>query len=305
MKKFIMMAMVLVMGASAVNASALAGRKDKKKKKNDKKEIVVLNNRADSLSYAGGMTVTQGLMDFLIKGMKVDTTYMSEVMRGFNDAIKAIDEQKAKLDAYKAGTQVADMLNTRIIPGVDKDFEGTRDSVINKDLLIAGFVASLTNDTTVMIQDKAEEYFRNIRNKNVAEKEDKVYGENRKAGEKFLAENAKKPGVVTLKDGLQYKIIRKGDGKIPTKNNKVVVKYEGRLIDGKIFDSSYKRNPQTNTFRPTDVIKGWTEILTMMPVGSKWEVYIPQELAYGSRKAGMINPFSALIFIVELVDIEE
>lgn len=300
-----MMAVVLVMGASAINASAFAGRKDKKKNKKEKKEIVVLNNRADSLSYAGGMTVTQGLMDFLVKGMKVDTTYMSEIMRGFNDAVKATSEQKAKLDAYKAGAQVADMLNNRIIPGVDKDFEGTRDSVINKELLIAGFIASLTNDTTVMAQAKAEDYFRAIRNKDVAEKEEKVYGENRIAGEKFLAENAKKPGVVTLKDGLQYKILTKGNGAVPTKNDKVVVKYEGRLIDGKVFDSSYKRNPQTNTFRPTDVIKGWTEVLTMMPVGSKWEVYIPQELAYGSRKAGMINPFSALVFVVELVDIEK
>jgi FKBP-type peptidyl-prolyl cis-trans isomerase FklB len=84
----------------------------------------------------------------------------------------------------------------------------------------------------------------------------------------------------------------------------VTVKYEGRLIDGTVFDSSYKRNPQTTTFRVNQVIRGWTEALTMMPVGSKWELYIPQELAYGSRQTGKeIKPYSTLIFVVELVDI--
>lgn len=299
-----MMALVLVMGASATNVSAFVGNKDKKSKK-QKKEVVQLKNRIDSLSYTGGMSVTQGLMEFLVRGMKVDTAYMADVIRGFNDAVTANKDQLAKLNAYKAGAQVADMLNTRIIPGVKKDFSNTPDSLINRELLIAGFVAALTGDSSVINKNDAEKYFKAIRNKDVSAKEEKVYKQNRIDGEKFLAENAKKPGVITLEDGLQYKIITKGNGAVPTKDDKVVVKYEGRLIDGKIFDSSYKRKPQTNTFRPTDVIKGWTEVLTMMPVGSKWEVYIPQELAYGSRKAGMINPFSALIFTVELVDIEK
>ena len=105
--------------------------------------------------------------------------------------------------------------------------------------------------------------------------------------------------------GLQYKILTKGKGKVPTKDDQVIVKYEGRLIDGTVFDSSYKRAEQTNKFRPTDVIKGWTEALTMMPVGSKWELYVPQELAYGARETGDIPAYSALIFIVELVDIEK
>lgn len=300
-----MLAVVLFIGAAAVDASAFTGNKNKKKQKKQNKETLVLTNKSDSLSYACGMTVTQGLMDFIVKGMKVDTTYMADVLRGFGDAVNADKKQEAKLKAYMAGSQIASMLNERIIPGVNKDFKDTPDSILNKKLIIEGFMASLKGDSTVMLQKNAEKYFRGIRNKDVAAKEEKIYGENRKAGEKFLAENAKKEGVVTLKDGLQYKIITKGNGAVPTKDDKVVVKYEGRLIDGKVFDSSYKRNPQTNTFRPTDVIKGWTEILTMMPVGSKWEVYIPQELAYGSRKAGMIKPFSALVFVVELVDIEK
>ncbi len=109
--------------------------------------------------------------------------------------------------------------------------------------------------------------------------------------------------MVTLPSGLQYKVLREGNGPIATKDDEVEVKYEGRLIDGTVFDSSYERNPQTTKFRPTQVIKGWTEALTMMPEGSMWELYIPQTLGYGERQAGKIPPFSTLIFKVELVKV--
>ena len=128
------------------------------------------------------------------------------------------------------------------------------------------------------------------------------YAENKAAGEKFLAENKTKKGVITTKSGLQYKIIKTGKGGIPTKESTVRVNYKGTLIDGTEFDSSYKRNAPA-TFRADQVIKGWTEALTMMPVGSKWELYIPWELAYGTRETGgQIKPFSTLIFEVELLE---
>ena len=131
------------------------------------------------------------------------------------------------------------------------------------------------------------------------------YGENKAAGEKFLAENKTKEGVVTTESGLQYKVIKAGKGEIPTKESTVKVNYKGTLIDGTEFDSSYKRNAPAS-FRADQVIKGWTEALTMMPVGSKWELYIPQELAYGARETGgQIKPFSTLIFEVELLEIEK
>ena len=105
--------------------------------------------------------------------------------------------------------------------------------------------------------------------------------------------------------GLLYKVIKEGKGEKPVENDKVTVSYKGTLIDGTEFDSSYKRN-EPSTFRANQVIKGWTEALTMMPVGSKWELYIPQELAYGARESGgQIKPFSTLIFEVELVGIEK
>ena len=127
---------------------------------------------------------------------------------------------------------------------------------------------------------------------------------NKQAGEAFLAENKKKEGVVTLPDGLQYKILKAGEGKKPTAEDTVVCQYRGTLLDGKEFDSSYKRN-QPATFPVNRVIKGWTEALQLMPVGSKWQLFIPSDLAYGERGAGNeIPPDATLIFEVELVSIQ-
>lgn len=127
---------------------------------------------------------------------------------------------------------------------------------------------------------------------------------NKQAGEKFLAENKAREGVVTLPDGLQYKIIKQGTGPKPTASDTVVTNYRGTLIDGTEFDSSYKRG-QPATFPVGQVIKGWTEALQLMPVGSKWELYVPADLAYGQRSPGPeIGPNSTLIFDVELLSIE-
>jgi FKBP-type peptidyl-prolyl cis-trans isomerase FklB len=129
--------------------------------------------------------------------------------------------------------------------------------------------------------------------------------EAKSAGEKFLADNKSKPGVVALPDGLQYKIIKAGTGKKPTKESTVTVNYVGKLVDGTEFDSSIKRG-QPATFQVGGVIPGWTEILQLMPVGSKWEVYIPPALAYGERgtPGGPIPPSATLIFEVELLAIK-
>ena len=121
-------------------------------------------------------------------------------------------------------------------------------------------------------------------------------------GKAFLAENAKQQGITTLADGLQYKVLVEGKGPKPTKSQTVKVNYEGTLIDGTVFDSSYKRG-QPIEFGVTQVIPGWTEVLQLMPVGSTWMVYIPSELAYGpSGAGGAIGPNETLIFKVELID---
>ncbi len=126
---------------------------------------------------------------------------------------------------------------------------------------------------------------------------------NKKEGEAFLAENKKKKGVVTLPDGLQYKVIKAGTGKKPTVNDTVVAHYTGTLINGKEFDSSVRRG-EPATFALNGVIKGWQEALPLMPTGSKWQVFIPSELAYGESGNGPIGPNETLIFDIELISIK-
>lgn len=129
--------------------------------------------------------------------------------------------------------------------------------------------------------------------------------DNKKLGIKFLADNKKKKGVKETKSGLQYKVIKDGDGKSPNEKDTVVVNYKGTLIDGTVFDSSYERG-QPATFQVGQVIKGWQEALQLMKVGSKWQVYIPSDLAYGPNGAGgKIAPNATLIFEVELMEIKK
>jgi FKBP-type peptidyl-prolyl cis-trans isomerase FklB len=172
-------------------------------------------------------------------------------------------------------------------------------------LFYKGFADALLKDSSVFKQETAEQYFKDKQIADKAAKEEKLYGANRDAGRKFLAENAKKEGVITLPSGLQYKVLKQGNGPVAKADDRVKVKYEGRLIDGTVFDSTDKHGGQPATFAPSQVIKGWTEALTMMPVGSKWQLYIPQELGYGSRPSGMIPAYSTLVFDVEVLGIEE
>ena len=144
---------------------------------------------------------------------------------------------------------------------------------------------------------------REIVNKYFAELEEKMNAENIEKGKAFLAENAKKEGVVTLPSGLQYEVITEGNGKKPSATDRVKGHYEGTLIDGTLFDSSIKRG-QPAVFGVNQVIKGWVEALQLMGEGSKWRLYIPSELGYGAQQAGeMIPPHSTLIFDVELIEV--
>lgn len=282
MKRIILIALTVMVSASFYTASA---------------QKVTLTTPSDSLSYAAGASMTDGLMTFLKQQYDMDEAYLDDFLSSFEEAMKSGVDGKKK--AYSAGIQIAAMVKERMLPSISNDLQGS-DYTIQEELFTKGFMASLKKDSTVFGQDP-KPYFNTRMGAVVNAKKEAV----RKAGEQFLSENSKKAGVQVTPSGLQYKILTKGKGKVPTKDDQVIVKYEGRLIDGTVFDSSYKRAEQTNKFRPTDVIKGWTEALTMMPVGSKWELYIPQELAYGARETGDIPAYSALIFIVELVDIEK
>jgi FKBP-type peptidyl-prolyl cis-trans isomerase FklB len=170
--------------------------------------------------------------------------------------------------------------------------------------IMAGFVSGTTGKGGLMTVDSAQqvaqEMMRSIKAKNM----EKEFGPNKKAGEDFLAKNAKAEGVKVLEGGVQYKVLKEGNGALPKDTSRVRVHYEGKTLDGKVFDSSYKRGEPAD-FRANQVIKGWTEALTHMPAGSIWEVYIPQELAYGERQQGAdIKPFSMLIFKIELLEVD-
>ena len=144
---------------------------------------------------------------------------------------------------------------------------------------------------------------REIVNKYFSELEEKMNAENIEKGKAFLAENAKKEGIVTLPSGLQYEVITEGNGKKPSATDRVKCHYEGTLIDGTLFDSSIKRG-QPAVFGVNQVIRGWVEALQLMSEGSKWRLFIPSELGYGAQQAGeMIPPHSTLIFEVELIEV--
>lgn len=264
-----------------------------------------LSTDIDSLSYAIGMARTEGLDQFLMQ-QGIDSTQMAEFIKGFNEGAAKIDKKDV---AYMTGLQVGQMVSKQWVEGFNQQIFGNDSTQsLSRENLLAGFIAGVVGKgqmDKMFAQGYMQSQMEVVREKALKKQYADVIAE----GEKFLAENKAKEGVVTTESGLQYKILTKGTGEIPADTSYVQVNYKGTLIDGTEFDSSYKRKnkdgkSQPATFRANQVIKGWTEALTMMPVGSKWELYIPYDLAYGSRATGAdIKPFSTLIFEVELVGI--
>lgn len=171
---------------------------------------------------------------------------------------------------------------------------------------VAGLKAVLTNEKPLVSFEEASEllnkYFEQLQEKQSAEMAEMAEAE-RMAGEKFLAENAKKEGVTVLPSGLQFKVLKEGDGRMPSKTDKVKCHYEGTFVNGEKFDSSYDRK-QPAVFGVNQVIAGWTEALQLMSEGSVWQLYIPYQLGYGETGAqGAIPPCAALVFKVELIEV--
>ncbi len=262
-----------------------------------------LKSDVDTVSYAIGMAQTQGLKEYLVGRLGVDTAYMDDFIKGLNEGANAGDDKKKA--AYYAGIQIGQQISNQMVKGINHELFGDDSTkTISLKNFMAGFVAGTTGKGGLMTVDSAaqvaQEMMRAIKAKNL----EKEFGGNKADGEKFLAENAKKEGVKVLPSGVQYKVIKEGTGAMPKDTSLVKVHYEGKTIDGKVFDSSYKRNEPAD-FRANQVIKGWTDALVHMPAGSIWEVYIPQDLAYGERQQGTdIKPFSTLIFKIELIEVD-
>ena len=285
MKKFILFALCacISLGAGA------AKKKTPGKKKKSKEPVEVVDTVCvDTFSYYFGRANSNGLKGFLAQRMGVDTTYIAEFLRGFEQTTltEADKREKARL----AGIEIRQQVEEQVYPSASSQVNDSVD-ILNKALFVKGFRDNfegvnniISMDSTQAIVKKQMEYYHKVNM-------EKKYGANRIAGEEFLQANAKKDSVKVTPSGLQYKVL-------------TMVNYEGHLIDGTEFDSSYKRNKPV-TFPVGQVIAGWTEALCMMPVGSKWMLYVPQELAYKDREQAKIPPFSCLIFTVELLEIEK
>ena len=213
-------------------------------------------------------------------------------------------EKKVEIKTFK------DSLSYAIGNDIAKSFERSNIDSINVDVLAKAMKDRVANDTTTGLDSATiADVLMKFQMKMRAEQEAKMLAQNKvkfkdnlDAGEKFLAENKTKDGVVTTASGLQYKVLKEGTGATPTAADKVKVNYEGKLLDGTVFDSSYERKEPAE-FGVTQVIKGWTEALQLMKEGSIYEVYIPYNLAYGERGSGSIKPFSTLTFKVELLKV--
>jgi len=201
-------------------------------------------------------------------------------------------QQKA---SYSYGVDVATRLKQQ---GIELDV-----NALNRGIADAYNGAELALDDEARMQAKTA--FQTELRDAMIRKQSEIAEKNLAAGKAFLEENAKKPGVITTESGLQYKVITSGDGKQPTASDTVTTHYRGTLIDGREFDSSYKRDKPAS-FPVKGVIKGWTEALQLMHVGDKWQLFIPSELAYGeSKRSELIQPNSTLIFEIELLDVKE
>ena len=227
---------------------------------------------------------------------------MGEFIKGLTEGANAGDNKKKA--AYYAGIQIGQQIANQMVKGINHEVFGEDSTkTISMKNFMAGFISGTTGKNGLMTMEQAGTVAQAKMQEIKAREMEKTYGPNKEEGEKFLAANAKKDGVKTLPSGVQYKVIKEGTGAIPADTSLVKVHYEGRLLNDSVFDSSYKRG-EPITLRCNQTIKGWTDAMVNMPAGSIWEVYIPQELAYGEREQGMIKPFSVLKFKIELLEVD-
>ena len=248
---------------------------------------VKLQSEIDSINYVfgyfNGVDIAKGLL------------VNDSTGKDFKEFVKAINTSLKSDVSNPQLIQMAQQIGKTIKEYETTGLHGIEQIETEYKLIEQGFTNGLNGYTNMMTDDEAGEYLSNAINKI-------LYGDTQAEGELFLEENKSREGVITTESGLQYEVLKQGKGKKPEATDKVRVHYHGTLIDGTVFDSSVDRGEPAE-FYLNQVIAGWTEGLQLMPVGSKYKFYIPQELGYGSRAAGSIPPYSTLIFEVELLNI--
>ena len=291
---------ILTLALAALTLTPAAAQKRGKKAKAPKPvatvpaaETIPAAVEAKTFSYAMGVAQGESLKQYLTSQMGVDTAYVKYAIEAMTTSVS--EEDRKRIEATAAGLRIAEM-NRRNLPFINKQACGKEDSTF---VDIAEFERGLSEAAlgkAALSQDSAM--------KTVEQQFKHQQASYKKANLDWLEANKKLKGVKTLPSGLQYRVLTEGKGPVATDSSEVEVHYEGKLIDGTVFDSSYKRG-QPATFRPNQVIKGWTEALTLMPEGSVWELYIPASLGYGEQGSGRSIPGnSTLIFKVEALKVK-
>ena len=284
--------MLVVALAATLSFSAFAAKKTKKNNKKAAQPVMVKPVSPADFSYAAGVAQSASLAQFLAQRSGVDSAHIKDFVEGLNKEVSA--DEAAKLRALLASIDIKKQM-PQIVQSMNQQATGKGDTTyVDATIFLKGLTEgllktnSLSADSATKIEQQQYDYYtQQLKTRNAD----------------FLAQYAKQKGVKSTPSGLLYKVLQQGDGAMPADTSQVEVHYEGKLVDGTVFDSSYQRG-ETATFGLNQVIKGWSEAVKLMKVGSKYEVCLPYNLAYGERGTRGIPPFSTLLFTIELKSIK-
>lgn len=287
--------LTLTLAMACLGTSLTASARSRKKKPLQPAIARVQAVPSDSFSYAIGVAQSQSLKQYLIAREGVDSAYVGEAARAIIEAATLSEADIKAKTAYAAGLRIAEMNRLQAIPSLNQSATGKRDTnYVNSASFSQGLVDGINGVNTITADSAMK----------VVERQIAYYKETNKAlNQAYLEANAKNKEFHVTSSGLQYRVLTQGTGVMPADTSKVEVNYEGKLIDGTVFDSSYKRG-KSQTFGLDRIIAGWKEGLKLMPEGSTYELVIPAELGYGERGTQGIPPFSTLIFKVELIKVK-
>lgn len=267
-----------------------------------------LSNEVDTLSYALGVAQSpteQEIAQYLLQSGS-DSTYVDEFFKGLKDGLNASNDKKDI--AYRLGMQSGLQIKQRMFTEIEGQvFAGDSTKHLSTKKFLAGMINAKNGKSGFVVgkdtldREKIQPLVSEMIQKMSAKANEKLFGDNKKKSEEFIAKMAKTPGVKMLPGGVYYKEIKAGTGPMAKMDDVASVKYEGKLVNGTVFDAS---GEGTRDFSPGQVVKGWSIALTNMKEGSEWEVYIPYTLGYGTQETGPIPPYSALIFKITLVKVK-